>query len=447
MVPNLHILGSSQCTSNEMFTTKIRELEETPEGYGVWKDKERHVTLLKSSEVNKRQVNGELYLNRSLSAKSIMASMFCTDKILKFFTVIFYGIVPCGFKNHFRKMRYSCISLIFVLLQWNSLVNFIYFILTYRTDLKFSLVSVTLMIAHAISITVTYSLAVHYFYRTKNNFSIDNKGKWSMIPCIRFYLPGDPENERWIWPERQDWFLTNTFLFLGFSGVLLLTSLNIASDTFYGAHHVHNVIDKLPWQRQLQFHIATRTETFGSLATATICCIFYAITRDLVRHIEYTEKAILQRARNKDEFYTFHRSLHQYVDKMVASCRQWFAIHSLFYGTLVLIVVAKWFRLTKYKKLEIKYFYEVLIARIAGSLMVAFMFAFPFMAASRVTSRFSTFYFNIAMNSQIDGLPDLFILSKKSGFILYGCRIDTTTAILTFASCFVGLLRTWYLLA
>ena len=190
--------------------------------------------------------------------------------------------------------------------------------------------------------------------------------------------------------------------------------------------------------------MGTRTATIGSLASSITCCIFYAITRDLICHIEYTEKAILQRAKSRDEFFAYHRSLHEYTNKMVASCRLWFAIHSLFFGILVLIFVPQWFRLTKHKKVDDKYFCDLLITQTVGSLMVAFKFAFPFISASRVTSKFSAFYFNIAMNSQIDGLPDLSVLSVKSGFNLYGLPINTATAILMLMSCFAGLFKTWY---
>ena len=252
------------------------------------------------------------------------------------------------------------------------------------------------------------------------------------------------EHEGQICPNRQDWFLTNLFLLLGLCSVAFLTSLNIAFDTFYGMHGIRNFLHKLPWLKQLQFYVATWTTIFGSLASCVTCCIFYAITRDLVRHIEYTEKAILERARNKYDFHSFHRSLHQYTKNVIASCRQWFAVHSFFFIVLVFALIAEWLKLGKHRKVEEKYFYYLLITQIAGSLMVAFKFAFPFIAASRVTSKFSTFYYNIAMNCQIDGLPDLFIFSRKSGFKLYGFRVNTAAAIMMFLSCFSGLLKTLY---
>ena len=62
-----------------------------------------------------------------------------------------------------------------------------------------------------------------------------------------------------------------------------------------------------------------------------------------------------------------------------------------------------------------KYFYEMLVTRIAGSLTVAFTLAFPFISASRVTSKFSSFYLNLSMNFQIDGVPDFSVLMKILG--------------------------------
>ena len=435
---------SSQFLSNEMSTATPQGVESLTQGYCSWtdKDEDRQGSLLSSSAVKKKH---HVRMPLNVSAGNMFESLLCTDRILKFFIVIFYGILPCWFQNHFRKAHYSSISLIFVLLQWNGLINFIHFVVTYWTsedsELKFSKTVLTLMITNAVSVTVTYSLAIHYFYRKKNNFSDSNKGKWSVIPSTEFNLHDD---KALISPKRQDWLLTNLFLFIGLSTVASLGILNHIFKTFYGVHGIQDFLSKIPWLRQLQFRVASCTTTFGTLASTFTCCVFYAVTRDMVRHIEYTEKVILEKVRNRCDFYFYHHRLHQYTDKMVASLREWFAVHSFSFITMVVIFVSEWFKLTKHKKVDDKYFYYLLITQIAGSLMVAFKLAFPFISASRVTSRFNKFYFNIAMNCQVEGLPDLSILSRKSGFILYGLRINTATAILAFISCFASVFRTWY---
>ena len=170
--------ASSQILSNEMSTAT--PLESLSQEYCSWtdEDEDRQGSLLSSSGVkNKHHVRMPL----NVSAGNMFESLLCTDRILKFFIVIFYGILPCWFQNHSRKAHYSCISLIFVLLQCNGLINFIHFVVTYWTsedsELKFSKTVLTLMITNALSVTVTYSLAIHYFYRKKNNFSDSNEGK------------------------------------------------------------------------------------------------------------------------------------------------------------------------------------------------------------------------------------------------------------------------------
>ena len=170
------------------------------------------------------------------------------------------------------------------------------------------------------------------------------------------------------------------------------------------------------------------------------------ITRDLIRHIEYTENLILVQARNKDDFYYYHQNLHDYTQRMIGSCKHWFAIHNLFFVTLVIIMICEWFQLMKQDKMKkILRLYDLLITYISGSLMIAFTFAFPLISASLVTSKFNKFYFNLSMKCKIDGISDLCVLSRNSGFKVHGVRINTTTAILTLFSSFAGLLKVWSL--
>ena len=183
--------ASSQILGNEMSTATPQRVESLSQEYRSWTDEDRQGSRLSSSGVkNKHHVRMPL----KVSAGNMFESLLCTDRILKLFMVIFYGILPCWSQNHSRKAHYSCISLIFVLLQWNGLINFIHFVLTYWTsedsELKFSKTVLTLMITNAVSVTVTYSLAIRYFYRKKNNFSDSNKGKWSVIPSTEVNLHG-----------------------------------------------------------------------------------------------------------------------------------------------------------------------------------------------------------------------------------------------------------------
>ena len=103
-------------------------------------------------------------------------------------------------------------------------------------------------------------------------------------------------------------------------------------------------------------------------------------------------------------------------------------------------VLCKWPKLIAHKTTDQKHVCDLLVTQIAGSLMIASKFAFTFISASRVTSKFTTFYCNIARTCKIQGIPYLLILSSNSGFKLYGVQISTTTAILAIVPSLISLI-------
>ena len=145
---------------------------------------------------------------------------------------------------------------------------------------------------------------------------------------------------------RQDWLLTNLFLLIGLCSTAFVLTLSIRLTSIrslaFMVDPIHNFLDKMSWVKRLQYYIAATTSTFGCGATIVSYCIFYALTRDLIRHIEYTEQAILVQARDGDKLHFYHRSLYEYTEKMVASYKLWFAIHSLCFVILVFVVENEW---------------------------------------------------------------------------------------------------------
>ena len=85
--------------------------------------------------------------------------------------------------------------------------------------------------------------------------------------------------------------------------------------------------------------------------------------------------------------------------------------------------------------------YELILAQISGSFFIAFKFAFPFLSASRVTARYTKFYYRIARSCMIPNLPRLSILHDNSGIKLIGVRITTKLAVLAFMCSFLGALK------
>ena len=408
-------------------------------GKGIWNDADTEYR--KSQE--QRQSYVSCHYRGRWGVREVLTTLFCTDLILKLFAILFYGILPCGFKTHRKKLHYIWITLILTFAQWSCFLHYIYFVVTYWSSHKYGPImpeeTVFIQMALVASGAVTYTLAVHFLYRKSNNFSSD--GEWNVIPGIKFQLATVLGDEKPMALKKKDWILTNIFLLLGIMSTISVVSSDFKLNVFYDFYGIHDFVAKLSWPRKIQYFIAVSTEFFGLGATACACCIFYAITRDLIRHIEYTENAILIQAKNKDDFYFYHESLHDYSEKMIASFKHWFAIHNMFFIVLVAAVVYEWFKLMKHEK-EIKdHFHDMLVAQIAGSSLIAFKFAFPFISASRVTMKYVAFYFNLARKCKINGIPDLSILSNNSGFKLYGLRITTSIAFLAFFASFAGALK------
>ena len=420
------------------------EIQVRQVGYKLWidnNDGSHDKELVKSDQVKGRHHSHSNPRCSFTRFRKMLISVFCTDIILKLLAIIFYGIQPYGFRKHYKKKRHAWLSIILTLLQWNCLINYTYFVFVYWTskDYNIPVESALIMLVLVFSTTVTYTLVAYYFYRNENVFSLNNESGWSVVPKIKFNLFGTLEDE--IVPDKTGWLLTNMFLLLGLFCTLSVEVSSFELNMFYGFHGIHNFLRNLPTPRRIQYYIANSAVTFGLGSSICSCCIFFAITRDMIRHIEHTQNAILIRARTRDDFYSCHETLHQYIEKMTASCKHWFALHSLFFIVLVFAVVYEWLTLTRHKATEQKYFNDLLITQTAGSFMIAFKFAFPFFAASRVTSKFTTFYFNIARKCRIQGIPDLSILTDNSGFKLYGLRINTATAALALLSSFGSLLK------
>ena len=425
---------------------KVKHVQLKQRGYKLWADRDdsHGKESLKSTQVNGRQ---HTHNDARCSVGKVLISVFCTDIILKLFTVFFYGILPCGFRKHSEKKSYAWLSVILIMLQWNSLINFIYFVKIYWSSNDYGsnipVESAMIMLLLVLSTTVTYTLVAYYFYSSANVFSLGSEENgWSVVPKIKFDLLRIMEDS--IVADKKGWLLTTTFLLLGLFYTLFVIVSDFELNMFYGFHGIHDFLRNLTTPRRFQYYFANATVNFGLGSTVCFCCIFFAITRDMVCHIEYTENAILERAKTRDDFYSYHERLHQYIERMTATCKHWFAFHTCFFIVLVFAVVYEWLALMTRKANGPNYFHDLLVTQIAGSLMITFKFAFPFIAASRVTSKFAAFYVNIAMKCRIQGIPDLLILSHNSGFKLYGIRINTTAAVLAFLSSFTTLLKVFY---
>ena len=156
-----------------------------------------------------------------------------------------------------------------------------------------------------------------------NVFNISNGSGWTIIRHIKFGLPRILGNEIRIGSNKKHWFLTNMFLLFGFSSALFRGISDFALNMYYGFLGIHDFLKSVSGPRKIQYYLAVSTSFYGYGATVCSCCIFHAITRDLIRHIDNTENAILVRAKTRDDFYFYHKILrkYSYTEKMTRACR------------------------------------------------------------------------------------------------------------------------------
>ena len=93
------------------------------------------------------------------------------------------------------------------------------------------------------SSTVSYTLAMHYFYRGMNNFSNDGEGGWTIIPNKQLtFVKAVGDEGRQIGPGKKDWLLANVFVFIA---VCSFICYSIFNHKLYQCIGVHNFLAKL----------------------------------------------------------------------------------------------------------------------------------------------------------------------------------------------------------
>ena len=280
----------------------------------------------------------------------------------------------------------------------------------------------------------SYTLAVGYFYNPKNKF-VGHSTR--LLPKIDF-KPEDHQQD--IGPAGKDWLYMYGFMLLGTIDVAMMSTGDFYSNAFFSFYGIHDFVKQLSTTESIIDYVAIGLIYWGLVGSVLLCCVFYILCRDIVRHIEFTEELILNSARNFRSGRKYYECLLQYTEKLAASLTLWFAIHTLFFVLIVLVTAVDW--ITSLRSTDVN-FKLTWYSQIAGSLLIAFKFTFPFLAASRVTTRFDNMYqiLNKQLTHQDFPESDAFLTYCKrceGSFKPLLLRITMNITIVSFASCFVG---------
>lgn len=297
--------------------------------------------------------------------------------------------------------------------------------------------ALVVMVLLFLSGTITFTLAIYYFYNPKSKF-VGHFTK--LVPKVKFQPDGIQQD---IGPSEKDWVYTYRFFLLGTTTVAMTALGDFYFNAFFNFYGIHDFVKRLSPVGQIIDFAIIGIIYWGLIGSVVFCCIFFVVCRDIIRHIEYTEELVLQEATDFRSGRKYYECLLKYTEKLLSSLKLWFTVHTLIFAFIVFAAVTELVSSLQSSNVDFKL---ILFSQIAGSLLIAFKFSFPFAAASRVTTRFDKMIqvFNEQLHSQDFPESDSFLSYCKrceGGFKVLGIRITMSIAFATFISSFLGFLK------
>ncbi|XP_031556846.1 uncharacterized protein LOC116293541 [Actinia tenebrosa] len=373
-----------------------------------------------------------------------MAEFLKSEKILKVVSCIIYGIsTQVQSRNrHGCGVRQCLMSGPLVAFLWYSFAFEMYCIKTYwrNSSLKpqIPLETLLIMIPLTLSGAITYTLMVWYFY--SNDFQHSHT---RLVPHFDFMPEGHQED---IGPTRNDWKYVNNILLIGFTSVGSVFYCCFGLNVFFDFSGIHNFAVHIhDWKKTL-YYIDIGIIYWGYISAVVACCIFFICCRDIVRHIEFTETLIITKAKKYLTARHYHECLLRYTDDVMNTTKLWFVVHSLFFAFIVLTDAVAWIMAFSEINRNHKNMVHIIMGQTAGSFLIAFKFAFPFLAASRVTAQYDKMYRRINRHWRPDVLSEVdafmnYAIRCEAGFTLFGIKLTAELALISLLSCFLGFCR------
>ena len=305
--------------------------------------------------------------------------------------------------------------------------------------------TLVLMVLLFFSGSITYTLAVAYFYNPKNKFLASTT---RLLPRIEFRPDGEQEE---IGPNKTDWFYTSIFLLVGTLDVVIMVVADYHGNVFFnfcGIHDFTSVTNISTTEYEFYKYINVPLLFWALEGGVVMCCVFFVLTRDIVRHIDFTQRLIIE---NYHDISTAKRRflcLLNYTKEVAASLQLWFVVHSTVFFFLILFDMIDLLSGTT----KIRHCHWYWVAQVSGSFLIAFKFAFPFFAASRVSRRFDNMlkefneHFDVEQHRNSESFLT-FCKREKAGYTISGIRITFNLAMFSFLFSFLGILKEYIYVA
>ena len=240
----------------------------------------------------------------------------------------------------------------------------------------------------------------------------------------------------------------NFFLVVGFAIVIALIVIDLCWDRFFNGRHIRHFLIDCDNSVVAMYIVSTVSFYWGMFAIVTMCCLFYCMTRTMVLAILEAEQVTILPEVSLQKAIDIQENLLAYIHHLTRSMSVWFAVHSISFLVLILASVYWWQYLgtKEHDPHPVRLFLAVCVACMA----IAFKFAFPLWAASRVTKEWKRQI--VVLNSSRGWSPwrhhdqDVllnYITRSGSGFVVGGLLVSENffLLLLVFISSFLALFR------
>ena len=244
------------------------------------------------------------------------------------------------------------------------------------------------------------------------------------------------------------WRLLNALLYLGLSIVSLVLFCDARYQVIFDLVHIKDALlrDCTSIYCEPAFYLVAVSVYWGMCAAVTICCVFFGQCLSMCNALTRGYKAISRCTKDLPETLRMHAELRGDVAERIRGMRMWFCVHLVFNIVILLGNIFVWWEASSSFTTQYEY-----LAQVAGTLVVAYKFFFPFIAASYVT--WHEFGLAQQLNDRIDYASnetfssridlEVFLSQSKRrgyGFRLYKVKITFTIAIFSLLGSVFGLI-------
>jgi hypothetical protein len=196
---------------------------------------------------------------------------------------------------------------------------------------------------------------------------------------------------------------------------------------------------------EIVFYILATSVYWGLYSAVAVCCIFLCVCLAICNVLTKGYKQIEGSLSDVQTVLKCYADLRKDIEKLIKGTKVWLLVHMVFNVVVIVANIYVWWEASTIFKHSYEY-----TAQIAGTLVVAFKFFFPFISASYVTWHEENLA--QALNDNVDYKPnetfhqrqnlEIFLSQSKRrgyGFRLYNIQINITIAIFSLLGSLAGL--------